>query len=173
MKTNRRKQACSFVLMLVLVGAQSLWAADDLATGGRQAGQDSSEEAGNPSHYGRDLLRSLVGDAPIPQAMLQSFSVLFGRHRPELERLANTHQNIVWDALGVVVEFLPSLKTIDTHNGQLRLNRKTYDKVTSLLERCEQLASPELAQDLRKAKAIVDSRLHEVDQESLIIDLKE
>jgi hypothetical protein len=35
------------------------------------------------------------------------------------------------------------------------------------------LASPELAEDLRKAKRLVEDRMSEADQETLIIDFKE
>jgi hypothetical protein len=159
--------------MLVLVGAESLWGAENLATDDRQPAQHSSEESGNSSHYGQDLLTILVEAAPIPQAMLQSLLVLFDRNRFELERLANAHQDIIPEVIGIAVELLPTLKTIDTDGSQVRLNRKTYDRVTRLMERCERLASPELAKDLRKAKTIVDSRMQEGDQETLIIDLKD
>jgi len=173
MKTDRGRQAFSFLLLMLLLSAQGLWASENLATGGRPPSPDSIEENGKPSQYGLHLLTNLVGDTPISQATLQRFSVLLDRHRSELERLANTHQDLIWEALGVAIELLPSLRTVDTYSGQLRLNRKTFARVTSLMEKCERLASPELAQDLRNAKKIVDSRLQEDDQEGLILDLKE
>jgi hypothetical protein len=151
-KATKWKYMLFCMMLLALVGAQTLWAAENLTP---------------------DLLQSLVGDIPIPKATVQSFSVLFDRHRLELKQLVDAHQDLVWETLNVVIEFLPSLKTVAANGGQLRVNRKTYAKATSLLERCELLASPELAQDLREAKTLVDSRLKEGDQEDLIINLKE
>ena len=173
MKAQLRTVSFAILFMLVLAGVGALWAAENLAPGSLQTRQESNKERAGLSQYGQDLLKSLVGDVPIPKATVQSFSVLFERHRQELERLANAHQDLVWETLEVVIEFLPSLKTMDANGGQVRVNRKTYAKASGLLEKCERLASPELAQDLRTAKVLVDSRLKEGDQESLIINLND
>jgi hypothetical protein len=65
------------------------------------------------------------------------------------------------------------LKFKEAQEGKVRIPRNTYAKATNLMEKCESLASPELARDLKKAKALFDSRVKESDQESLTIDLKE
>lgn len=173
MKAHRWKSSCAIVIALILVGSQTLRAKDNSIPGVLPTGQEAERENGSLGQIGQDLLRNLMGDVPIPKATAQRFSVLFERHKAELESLANAHQNLIWETLQVVIELLPSLKTVDTHDAQLRVSRRTYDKVASLMERCEQLATPEFAHDLRKAKTLVESRLKEGDQESLIIDLRE
>ena len=158
------------ILMVMLLGAvQTLWATDKSAPGGAQTGQ----EQGGLIRYGQEVLSSLAGDIQIPKATIQSFNMLFERNKPELERLANAHQDLIWGALDVVIEVLPSFKTKDAQEGKVRIPRHTYAKASNLLEKCESLASLELARDLRKAKALFDSMVRESDQESLIIDLKE
>ena len=121
----------------------------------------------------RHILEGLLGDIPVPKATAETFGGLFDRHRQELERLANTHQGLVGEALEVAFEVLPSVKTMASNGGQLRLNRTTYAKVSNLMARCESLASPELARDLREAKTLVERRMTEADPESLIIDFRE
>jgi hypothetical protein len=173
MKVPRWKRSFAIPVVLILVGTQALQASDNAIPGGPLPMHEAKQESGSLGQYGQDLLKSLMGDVVIPKATVQSFSALFDRHRAELESLASAHQELVWETLEVVIEFLPSAKTMDANSGQLRVNRKTYAKASRLLERCQLLATPEFAQDLRKAKALVESRLKEGDQENLIIDLKE
>ena len=162
------------ILMVMLLGTvQTLWAVDKAAPGGAQTGKDTGREKGSLSRYGQDVLSGLVGDIQIPKATMDSFSVLFKRHEPELERLANAHQELIWGTMAVVIEALPSFKTKEAQGGKVRISRNTYAKASDLLEKCESLSSPQLARDLRKAKALFDGMVKESDQESLTIDLKE
>ena len=167
------KSSFAILLGLVLGGAQVLCATDKLASGGPPVSEETSQEADALGPSGQALLNSLVGDISIPRTTIQSFGELFDPHKTELERLVNTHQDLLWEAIAVVIEVLPSLKATDVPDGQLRVPRKSYAKASNLLERCESLASPELARDMRKAKALFESMLKENDQEDLIIDLKE
>jgi hypothetical protein len=173
MKAHWWKRSFAILIVLILVGIQPLLASDNSVPDGLLTGQEANKESGSLGQYGQDLLKNLMGDVSIPKATVQSFSALFDRHRAELESLASAHQELVWETLEVVIEFLPSVKTMDANSGQLQVNRKTYAKASRLLERCQLLATPEFAQDLRKAKVLVESRLKEGDQENLIIDLKE
>jgi hypothetical protein len=167
------KSSFAILMGLVLVSAQALCATDKLASGAPQVSEETSQEAGALVRYGPDMLSSLVGDISIPRTTIRSFGELFDPHKTELERLANTHQGLLWEAIAVVIEVLPSLKATDAPEGQLRVPLKTYAKASNLLERCESLASPQLAGDMRKAKALFESMVKESDQENLIIDLKE
>lgn len=173
MKTQVWKKTFVILMAMLLGAVQPLWAADRLAPGGPQARKDINQEQGSLSQYGQDVLSGLAGDIQIPKATIQSFSVLFKRHEPELERLANTHQELIWGTLEVVIEVLPSFKTKDAQEGKVRIPRNTYAKASNLLDKCESLASPQLAGDLRKARALFDSMVKESDQGSLTFDLKE
>jgi hypothetical protein len=104
MKTHLWKNTFVILMATLLVTAQTLWAADKLAPGGAQAGKGISREQGGLIRYGQEVLSGLAGDIQIPKATIQSFSVLFERNKPELERLANTHQELIWGALEVVIE---------------------------------------------------------------------
>jgi hypothetical protein len=173
MHDHHWKDAFSFMLLLLLAGTQTPYAADDLSPGGTQTMQNHGKEGRSWGQYGEDLLKGLVGDVPITTATVQSFSTLFERHRQELEQLGSTHPDLVYEAIMVAIELLPSLKTIDANGGRLRVKRETHAKASALLGRCELLAGRELAQDLRKAKVLVESRLKEGDEGSLIIDLQD
>ncbi len=167
------KSFFALLMGLVLVGAQTLCAAEKLASGGPRVSQETRQEAGALGPSGQDFLSGLVGDISIPKTTIKRFGKLFDPHKTELKRLANTHQDLLWEAIAVVIEVLPSLKATDAPEGQLRVPRKTYAKASNLLERCGSLASPELARDMRKAKALFESMVKESDQENLTIDLKE
>lgn len=173
MKRHVWKNAFVIFMVMLLGAVHTLWAADRLAPGSPQARKDISQEQGGLGQYGQDVLSGLVGDIQIPKETIQSFSVLFERHKPELERLANAHQDLIWRTMDVVIEVLPSFRTKEAQEGKVRISRNTYAKASNLLEKCESLASLELARDLRKAKALFDSMVKGNDQESLIIDLKE
>jgi hypothetical protein len=172
MTTHVWKKAFAILVVMLSVAVQIPWATEKSAPGGTQAGKDPGHEQSSLSRYGQELLSGLVGDIQLPKATIESFCGLFQHHQPELERLANTHQELIWGALDVVIEALPSLKTMDAQEGKVRVPRSTYAKASNLLEQCELLASPKLARDLRRAKALFDSMVKESDQESLIIDLK-
>jgi hypothetical protein len=164
----------AILMVAVLVGhPQSLGATEKLAPGAAETQKESGREPDSLSRYGQNLLTGLAASIHIPKATAQSFTELFARHGPELERLANAHQNLVWEVLDVVIEVLPSLRKMDENGGQLHVDRKTYAKASDLLGRWESLASPELARALRKAKTLVDSRVKEADPENIIIDLKD
>jgi hypothetical protein len=173
MRIHRWISSFASLIVLIPVGTPALRASENSIPDGLLTGQEVKEESNGLTRFGQDLLKSLLGDVPIPKATGQSFTLLFDRHRSELESLGRTHQELIWETIEVVMEFLPSVKTLEVNGGQLRVNRKTYAKASRLLERCELLVTPGFAQDLRKAKAMVESRLREGDADSLIIDFKE
>jgi hypothetical protein len=173
MKRHRWHRSWAILTVLILIGGQELQANDNSIPVMAPAAQEAGNEGASLGQVGGNLLKSLMSDVPVPKATAHSFSVLFGRHRAELERLGNVHQDLIWESLAIVIELMPSIKTMDADGSRLRVNRKTYEKVSSLMGRCEGLASPELARDLRKAKNLVESRMTEGDQDSLIIDLND
>jgi hypothetical protein len=173
MRVRQWKYLRIIVAVVVLVSLQTLWAAEDFLSGGPHTAKDSTQEKNRSGDYGQDLLRNLLSGLRFPEPTVQSFAVLLERHGPELERMVNTQRDLVWKAIEVVIEVLPSLSEMDANGGRLRVPRQTYAKVSNLMETCESLASPELAEDLRKAKRLVEGRMSEADQETLIIDFKE
>jgi len=172
MGANRLKYFLIIFPLLGLVTVQTVRATGNLPPVATENGKDPSVATENANRYSQDLLKSLTGDIHIPQAASNVFVELFDRHKSELERMASAHQDLVWEMLGVVIEILPSLRTLDENGGQLHVARKTYTKVSILMERCELLAGPKLARDLRRAKKFVDARVKEDGPASLIIDLK-
>ena len=172
MGANPLKYFLIIFLLLGLVSVQTVRATGNLPRVASENREEPGEATENAGRYGQDLVKSLTGDIRVPQAASNVFVELFDRHKSELERMASTHQDLVWEMLGVVIEVLPSLRALDENGGQLHVARKTYTKVSILMERCELLAGPKLARDLRKAKKFVDARVKEDGPESLIIDLK-
>jgi hypothetical protein len=174
MKESRWTTLLVIFVVTLLVGLpQALDGAEKMAPGAVERQEESNQGVGGLGQIAQNLLRGLTENIQIPQATEQSFAKLFTPHRAELERLAGTHQDLVWEALAVVIEALPSFKNMEAKGGKLVVDRKTFAKATGLLERCEALVSPELARDMRKARALVDRRVKSDDPENVIIDLRE
>jgi hypothetical protein len=171
---SRWKTLLVIFMATVLAGRpQVLLGAEQVAPGAVETQEESNQGADSLGRISQNLLRGLTENIHIPQATEQSFVRLFAPHRGELERLAGTHQDLVWEALAVVIQVLPSLKNMEAKGGKLVVDRKTFAKATGLLERCEALASPELARDMKKAKALVDRKTLSDNPESVIIDLRD
>jgi hypothetical protein len=170
MRAHQWKCLWIAVVALVLVSLRALWATGDVLSANTEALEDSQQAKNGSADYGQNLLKHLLSSLCFPDATAKDFGVLLERHGPELERLVNTQRDLVWQAIGVVIELLPSLSEMDANGGRLRVSRETYAKVSNLMGRCESLSSQELAGDLRKAKQLIESRMSEADRETLIID---
>ncbi len=169
---NFLKVFVMLLLLNVLVCVRTVSAAGDPSPIASENPVEAGETTENSARYGQALLHSLTGDIRIPQATSNVLVELFAGHESELERIVTAHQDLLSEMLGVVIEVLPSLRSLNENGDELHVARKTFTRASTLMERCESFASPELARDLRKAKQFVDARVKPDGPESLVIDLK-
>jgi hypothetical protein len=129
------------------------------------AARDSGEE-GNVQALGNLLqgveIRSPLGD---------EFNIIYDRNRAEIHQLVDRNPEIIWDTLGLVLDLLPALRSADRNGGKLYVEKQLYARATDLYWKCESLASPGLARDLKRAKSLVESRMIELNSRQLVIDL--
>ena len=78
-----------------------------------------------------------------------------------------------WESIELGLELLPALRSVDRNGGKLSVDKELYGRATGLVGKCQSLASPQLAGDLKRAKALVESRATELDSHQLLIDLNE
>ena len=101
------------------------------------------------------------------------FAQVYHRHKAEIHQIVNQNPFLVWETVDLIVEVLPALRSVRPDDGKLYVDKRTFSKADDLFARCEALASPGLANDLRKARAQVDSRITEWDSERILVDLEQ
>lgn len=114
-----------------------------------------------------DILDDLVESSPTAQAL----SNLYSRHRLEIERILYENPFMIREGIEILVEALPALKTVPGNGGRLTVDRELYGKASGLLEQLQALSSPELSDDLGRSKILIESRMREHGDGSLVIDL--
>jgi hypothetical protein len=121
----------------------------------------------------RELLGALVNNldfsAPLPSRLLS----LLAPHEQQLERIFKQNPELITEGLVLVIAALPALQSMSEDNRTMELDKGTYAKAQSLLDKCEFLATPDLARDLERARTLMDKHIRQVGETTLIVDLGE
>ncbi|MEN6483564.1 MAG: hypothetical protein ABFD98_01670 [Syntrophobacteraceae bacterium] len=131
----------------------------------------SQVDAGDRPGNGGDGLADLLGGIAIPSATANVFNGIYARHGRELTSILSDNPAIVWDTLDILLDVLPGLRAVPANGGRLFVTRAEYDRAAILLQRFMALSSDGLAEDLGKARAMIDRRLKETGEGKIVIDL--
>jgi len=174
-----KKKRCwgfvSGVLLIALVGSTAMATIAQENHGRIEKRQQRSNapvdtERGEP---GLSYLGGLFQGINIRSPLGDEFNTLYLRNKAEIHQIIDRNPGIVWETVELALDLLPALRTVDRNGGKLSVEKKLYGRATGLFGKCESLASPQLAGDLKRAKALVESRATELDSQQLLIDLNE
>ncbi|GLI36041.1 hypothetical protein [Desulforhabdus amnigena] len=115
---------------------------------------------------------NLLGDIQVSEPTRSFLDELYKRHSSEFTRIIQDNPQLVWDAMDVVLDALPALKAMPKNGGRLYVDKNIYARASGLVDRCEDLSTPELAKDLKKLRLFVEMRIKEVDSDRIMIDLQ-
>lgn len=116
-------------------------------------------------------LADLLGGIAIPSGTAAVFNGIYVRHGRELTSILSDNPVIIWDTLDILLDILPGLRAVPANGGRLFVTRAEYDRAAILLQKFMALSSDGLAEDLEKARTMIDRRLKETGEGKIVIDL--
>ena len=120
---------------------------------------------------GLSFLGNLFQGINIHSPLGDEFNGLYLRNKAEIHRIVDRNPGIVWETVELAIELLPALRSADQNGGKINVEKKLYTRATDLAGKCESLAGPQLARDLKRAKSLLEKRTTELDPGQLTIDL--
>lgn len=133
-----------------------------------QAAQDY--EAGS-SDDNLDSIGSLLERLRISGPVSDEFTSLYQSNQTEIDRILNENPLVTWHTFDLLLTSWPVLNSVEQNGGRLYLDREIFLSAMNLFEEFERVASPKLAGDLRKTKAMVNGRAKNVDTAKVEVDL--
>jgi hypothetical protein len=165
------------ILILTLLASTAATASsfEETKTTSTSANEHQSEYSSPTSREqgATKVIGDLLGEITVPSEAAGFFNDFYNRNKTEVLRIFSDNPYLIWETLGVVVDALPSLRTIADQDGRLYLDGATYARANTLFERYRGLASSQLAADLDRTKSYVDSRTEGTDSGGRVIDLND
>ena len=162
------------LLMVFLVSSSTVASATRRShDGGSQSRRDISGTSTETGQENSSLLfmGELLEGVRIHSPLSDELNTLYLKNRAEIHQIIDRNPGIIWKTVDLLLELLPALRSVDQNGGKLNVEKKLYARATDFWGGCESLASPQLADDLRKAKSLIESRTTELDSYRLQIDL--